>query len=173
MEALGWIYKKYRVRFVQRMMTKWSCSEEEALEVYHDTVIELDRQVAIGKLSQLWGGGLGGWIFRTGNNKWHEKLRGIKKRKEKEHEWSWLESETAARNDSPEMEEIFLEELSAGLERLDGRCQKLLRYYYLENQSLKSIWEQMQFPSYAAAKMALRRCRERLREMIFSLKKSE
>ena len=162
-EALGWIYERYRENFVKSMINRLKYSPQEAISLFHDVIVEFDRQVQQGRFTELKGAGLGGWFYQTGLNKAKEEER--RRKRELTHDLNHKEQDVST--DYIEKEEMFTR-LEKELSELDEDCQKLLKLYYLDQKPLDQIWQSLQFPSYNAAKTCLYRCREKLKKRIFT-----
>ncbi|MCB0653410.1 MAG: sigma-70 family RNA polymerase sigma factor [Saprospiraceae bacterium] len=164
MEALGWVYQRFRDGFVKRMIRKWNITYENAIDLFLEIVVLFEQKVRSGSFTEIRGGGIGGWIYRAGNNILNESKRHAKRTKlfdEIGEEIPYTEPDT-------EKEEL-LRLTEQGMRQIEEKCRNLLNDHYINGNSIEQLKEAWDFQSVAAAKQKLYRCREALKKAIFNI----
>jgi len=82
LNALGWIYRKYKQPTVSTLQRSFSragshqCSQADAEDVFQSVCLELHKKVADDKgLTEMYGGALAGWLYQTARNIWMAQVR--------------------------------------------------------------------------------------------------
>ena len=148
LNALGWIYKQHKQHVVRQLQRCFQgagvqrCSTTDAEDVFQSVCLELHKKVAQEKgLTELYGGGLGGWLFQTARNIWMAQVR--KSFKETQHftaflEQSNLKNENAPIEDLAYWHKLFFKTRSVVLKQTPG-FQAFLQSLGLNEKKLEGL----------------------------------
>ena len=169
-DALVEIYKLYRNDFINWSVKNYSCSEDEAKDVFQDTVIILYQNILNNKFKVI-NSELKTYLFAIGKFK----LLNLLKKSSKQVTLSYFElingiepNENAMyeKYDDDHLNEIVKMYLS---QQCDD-CRQVLEMYYFKGMDMKSIAEEMGYKNADVAKRKKYKCFKKLAEMIKDIK---
>lgn len=170
-KALEELYLVHRDAFVQWLRQKYNCSQEEALEVYQDTILAFYRNVLNGKVSQL-SSSLKTYLYAIGKNTLQAKRRKFRlETHEVEQETLQpLASEDVEKNNQRKERSRILLQL---LKQLGEPCLSLLKSHYLFDKSLKETAKELGYKSMDVVYTQKNRCLKRLKTLTKKLYKRD
>lgn len=157
--VMAHIYQQY-FRGVSRYVVENGGLEEDALDVFQDSVIALYLNVQNGKYEPRADSRLGTYLQAIGKNVWRAKSR-----KSRKLPIVALEPTRELPEADDEHDEALLDrvaDLQTAFAGLGEKCRRLLRLYYYEKLSLRRIAELMTFTE-KTAKNNKYRCMQTLR----------
>ncbi len=159
--ALTYVYHQHWP-MILRLIQLNSGTEEEAKDIYQDTIIHIYEKIKEGNFALTCQ--LKTYVYAVCRKKWLNRLRGN----------HFVRDSEDVLEDLPEIidEEAVLPEpaqLQNGIEQLGEPCRSLLVYFYYEKMSLEQIASHMQYASPNVAKQQKFRCIERLKKHFLSL----
>ena len=158
------IYLVHRDEFVQWARHQFQCDEEEALDVFQETVIALYENVMRGKLTELTSS-LKTYLFAIGKNKLLE-LKRYKSRFD-------LSAIPDVPDEEPQVpDENMMAAVRGSIELLSSPCRKLLVDYYYHNRTLQEMMTLHGYKNTDTVKSQKYRCLQKLRKIFESLKVS-
>ncbi len=154
------VYHRYKAEFITWMISKYSCQRQEALEIYHDSLLTMSDKAKDGKLDDL-KSSLKTYIYGVAKNKYKEYLRKNKK--------SLLLSEREVPDRRDEVvdlpEQATLDLVAECLESLGDPCKSILELYYFHEMSMQEIGDQMRYKNRNTVKNMKYKCLLRLKEL--------
>lgn len=156
-DALATIYKLYRAEFIQWMRASSSCDEEEAKDLYQQSIIILYENVVGGRLTEFTSS-IKTYLFGIGKNK----LREMDREKSKQRK---IKAEDLQQNDDASKENR-LQQVETCVERLGEPCRSLLIQYYYHKRSIDQLKELFNYRNIETAKNQKYKCLERLRKLV-------
>ena len=156
------IYKAYKIEFVAWITRNYSCSEEEAKDVYQFAILTFYDNISNGKLIEL-RSSVKTYLFAIGKNKILEQKKSAARYIDKD------ENEIV---DVPEMDnwdsdlrESSLNLVEHCLEKLGEPCKSMLQLYYYHGMSMDEIAEKMNYKNRSTTKNLKYKCINRLRKI--------
>ena len=153
--------------FVQQGMRKYSISEEDALEVYSDTILSAIEKISSGQFEGR--SSLKTYLFRIFHNKCVDHIRKLTTNKNKIHRSSMTPDLLSHLSDSAKsiiqqlVERSDLELLKARLAELGDNCRKMLALF-ADGYRDKEIAVDMEYKTPEVVKTSRLRCLEKLRQ---------
>jgi len=154
-EAVNLLYEEFRPSFVHWMVQKYDCTEEDAIDVFQDTIIVVYKNAQAGKLDKL-KSSLKTYIFGVGKNVLSTKLR--------RHKAKTFESPLAFM-ESPEMgaeEKMELMErkkmIANMLKKMQIPCQRILHLFFYRRYSVEAIQKTLNYKSREVVRTQKKRC---------------
>lgn len=157
------LYILYKTDFVIWLQNHSSCVEEEAVDVFQDSIIALVQNCKSGKIVHL-SSSLKTYIYAIG---WKIYLNHVRQNKVK-ISGEAVEGLKIVENlylDKVELEERQQIMLKA-LQELGPVCQKILHLFYYEGLSLKEIAKKMNYKNADVVKSQKSRCLQKLTTMM-------
>lgn len=161
--ALAYLYE-HTLKKVRRYVIQNNGTLEEASDIFQDAVIIFFNQVKQNKFNEQYG--IDGFIYSVSRNLWIDKVRKDKRLQNKD--LSLMESDVPdtfdllgdliTREKSSAMKQVF--------QKLDEKCQKILRFSIYEKLSMKEISEKMGYASENVAKTNNYRCKQYLQKLV-------
>lgn len=159
------LYIQYRKPFMQWLFKKFGCSQDDAADIFQETIITFYDNVVSGKLTKLTSA-VSTYVFSIGRNKAHEHLR-------REGKIPVSTDEQALRHlavsedtpDKAEKEKILLK-VEEALNQLGEPCKSLLERFYYYKMSVKEIVERMDYKNESSARTAKYKCLQRLKSIV-------
>lgn len=158
------LYREYRPDFIQEAFRKFSLDENDAAEIFQDSIMILYENISSGRLKQLVVP-LKNYLFGIGRNKMLE----TKRRKGKIV--SLIES-----NSSPLMEDgnkvedlmnMKLHTLKHVMIQIGDSCRKLLELFYFHRYNMEVIAEKLGHKNADTTKNLKYKCLQRLRTKFY------
>jgi len=161
--VLAYLYE-HTLKKVRRYVLQNNGSQEEASDIFQDAVVIFFNQVKQNKFNQQYG--IDGFIFSVSRNLWIDKVRRDKRFQNKD--LSLMESEFP--DSSDHLGDLITQEKSSAMrsvfEKLDEKCQKILRFSIFEKLSMKEIGEKMGYANENVAKTNNYRCKQYLQKLV-------
>lgn len=151
-------YKK-----VQHYILKNSGSVQQAKDIYQDAFITMWRNVSQNKFEPQNDSALSGYLYQIAKNKWLDYLRSSAYKKTTSFTGDY-KAESNDATDADDQTEKQLVAIKTALKHMGSRCQELLRLFYYEKKSLRSIASQLGLEENSA-RNAKYRCMEKLRTL--------
>lgn len=148
---------------VEQYVVANSGTVDEAKDIFQEAFIALWRNVQAGRFTEKTGSSLDAYLFQIARHKWLDHLRSARVKNSvplSENGDGW-----EAPEERPPEEEAYLAAVRVYFARLGENCQALLRRFYFQKESLRSIAASFNWTE-ATAKNNKYRCLQRLRDMI-------
>lgn len=155
---LNYLYDNY-FRLVKNHIVKNNGSEEDAYDVFQDTIVVLYQKIYENNLKLT--SDLRGYFFGIARNVWNNQLR----QKEKTEELSNTDYPEDTEEDVTDS--LFIRIMNRAFEKLKPECQEVLRLYY-DGVSFEEIAKRMNFKNETYARRKKYLCKETLVEIIKS-----
>lgn len=165
LESVYTLYKKEFVLYSKR----FSLSQEDALDVYQDTIIALYNNIMSGRLETL-SCSLKTYLFTIGKYQIYNRLK-IKTVLEDVSDYESLLQEE--NENTFLLQEDNITALQNAYKGLGGKCQEVLRLFYYQNYSLEEIKNYLDYTSKDVVKSQKSRCLKQLKEIILNRKDHE
>jgi RNA polymerase sigma factor (sigma-70 family) len=163
-KALKEIYDSCRHDVLRWLVRDFSCSNDEAMDVFQTSVVIMYDNVVSSKLSHL-SSDIKSYIKAIARNKALELIRSKSLEKKKGDAYKWIKY---AQNESNrEEQDIQLEWLSAALDELGDPCKGVLTAYYYENKNMDDITHKMGYKNADTTKNQKYKCLKRLQKLYF------
>src|SRR5699024_8955659 len=128
--------------------SRLSVSDEEAADIYQDSVIVLYENIVSGKLTSLTSS-LKTYLFAIGKYKIYNSLK-VKVITKDLADYEFLLKEESEEDFSLQEENII--KIQKAYKELGGRCQEVLKMFYYENRSIEEIKNRLEYASKDVAK---------------------
>lgn len=136
------IYTLYKADFMV-YASRFSVNDEDAVDIYQDSIIVLYENIVSGKLASLTSS-LKTYLFAIGKYKIYNSLK-IKVVKKDFADYEFLLKE----DDGEEflLLEENIEKVQKAYQELGGKCQEVLKLFYYENLSIEEIKNRLDYTS--------------------------
>lgn len=138
-----------------------SGSTDEAKDIYQEAFIAVWRNIQLGRFQLHNGSSLDGYLFQVAKHKWLDHLRATKRRQMV----ALTDSDGMHEKDMEAEETELLQHIKKNLLLLGSVCQDLLKRFYYNRQSMRTIAADMDWTE-ATARNNKYRCLQRLRELV-------
>jgi RNA polymerase sigma factor (sigma-70 family) len=156
--AIGILYQE-SFRKIRDFIRKNSGSQEDAEDIFQDTVLILYKQIKMGKFNQELE--LGGFLYTVARNLW------INKAKKDQHAVPLLEGfQHASREPLPLLSKEREDFIHYVFGRVGDRCKQLLTLTVYFDHTMKEVCDKMGFPNENAAKTQHYKCKQKLIELM-------
>ena len=159
--VLNQLYKEILPR-IKKLILKNSGSEEDAKDIFQDTVLIFYNQVKLNKFDES--KDIGGFMYSVARNLWINKAKVANRFVKMENELSGYSSEENV------LEDLIGKEKTQAIEEVMGgvgeECKKLLKYSIYDKLSMKEIAEKMGYTSEGVAKTYNYRCKQKLVSLV-------
>jgi RNA polymerase sigma factor (sigma-70 family) len=158
---------------IQSGMRKYSLAEEDALEVYSDTILSAIEKITGGLFEGR--SSLKTYVFRIFHNKCVDRIRKLTTNKNKIHRTTTLPEQLSNLSDSAKsiiqqlVDRCDIDRLKAKLNELGDNCRKLL-VLFADGYSDKEIAVVMEYKTAEVVKTSRLRCLDKLRQSYNLLK---
>lgn len=161
-EVLNTIYREYRSEFISWVVKQYSCSQDEAKDVYQTSVLILYENIVNKKLTHLTSS-VKTYLFSIGKNKIREFKKGQNRLISEPNE-----SMFQVTNDERDQQDMLEEQLKVAAESLDklgDPCRQMLKHFYYDKLSMEQIAEKLNYKNKETAKNLKHKCLKRLRKI--------
>jgi RNA polymerase sigma factor (sigma-70 family) len=155
------VYHDHRTEFIQWARHQYRIDEDDAIEIFQQTVIALYENITQGKLMELTSS-LKTYLFSIGKNKIME-LKRYQERQVKADGLDLPESET------PDQDHLH-QAVKKSLDQLGEPCRSLLIDFYYNGTSMLKLAEIYGYRNEDTAKSQKYRCLKSLREIFNGMK---
>jgi len=162
MGLLDEIYVENRGAFLNWIKQKFNLKEEDAADIYQDTLIAFYENIRQGKLKHL-SVNMQTYLFSIGKNlalKRHRSMRIIKK-----HENALIAEAEQVEDPFSEDGAERTQEVKSAFEKMDEPCHSILKQYYYYRKSMAEIAEVLDYKNADTVKSQKSRCMKHLKEM--------
>lgn len=159
------IYTQFKTEFLV-YSSRFSVSDEDALDIYQDSIIALYENILSGKLTSLTSS-LKTYLFAIGKYKIYNSLK-VKVVIEDIDDYEFLLEEES--DDEFLLREENVKKLQQAYQTLGGKCQKVVKLFYYENLTIEEIKDRLGYASKDVVKSQKSRCIKQIRELLLKLK---
>jgi len=153
------VYKIYREEFILWIMKSYKCSDDDAKDVYQQTIVALYENVVNEKI-QNFNSSIKTYLFAIGKNKLYAASRDKHKiQMEIDEEIELTADETNREEENTKK----LEGVEKGLDQLGNPCRKILELYYYHKKNMNEIAKVVGLKNSETAKNMKYKCLKRLR----------
>lgn len=160
------IYTQYKSDFLVYAL-RFSVSNEDAVDIYQDSVIVLYENILSGKLTDF-SSSVKTYLFAIGKYKIYNSLK-VKNTTENFEDYEFLLKDETEEILLPEEENI--EKIQNAFKQLGSKCREVLKLFYYENQSIEEIKDRLNYTSKDVVKSQKSRCIKQLKELMLKNKK--
>jgi len=166
-EYLKIIFEAHGAYCITNIQRKFKCPLEDAEDILVDAILNFRDKMLHNRINHITS--IRNYIYTTCVNMKREKNYYANRKKEKEHEVKlFLYDENDSANDSKEQ---LLKRSLESFKQLGEPCQKILRYFYIYNNSMEEIALKMNLANANSAKVTKARCYKKWLEIIKGNKK--
>lgn len=159
---LAMIYREYRSEFIAWITTNYSCSRDEARDVYQVSILTLHENILNNKLQQFQSS-IKTYLFAIGKNKFLE-FKKSDAQISRDTDIATIDLEEVSTWEYEE-KELKLQVTEKSLEKLGDPCKSLLELYYFHGMSMDKIAGRLSYKNRATAKNLKCKCLARLRKI--------
>jgi RNA polymerase sigma factor (sigma-70 family) len=159
--VLNNLYKEILPR-IKRMILKNSGTEDDAKDIFQDTVLIFYNQVKLNKFNEE--KDIGGFMYTVARNLWINKAKRDNKFVKINDTENWEGSEVNALGDLIDQEKA--KAIDEVMNQIGEDCKKLLKYSIYEKLSMKEIAKKMGYSSEGVAKTYNYRCKQKLVSLV-------
>lgn len=148
---------------VERYVMENTGTSNEAKDIFQEAFIALWRNIQLGRFQPEYEGSLDAYLFSIAKNKWLDHLRNVKRNQ--------TVSITIESNGIENIQELTEEEnrslknIKESLKLLGDICREVLKRFYYQRQSMRTIAEEMNWTE-ATARNNKYRCLQQLRKFV-------
>jgi RNA polymerase sigma factor (sigma-70 family) len=169
-KPLAEVYKTYRTEFVNWATSHFTCSRDEARDVYQAVIITLYDNIQSQRLVQL-SGSLKTYLFAIGKYKILE-LRRTDNKFDRHVEAEGMEI-TDVHDWEKEKKENDLKTVEQAMQQLGEPCKTILELYYLHGMGLDELAKHLNYKNSDTIKNIKCRCLIKLRQLMAESDKRE
>lgn len=164
-KAIETVYNRYKAEFIIYAL-RFSIYEEDALDIYQDSIIILYENIVSGKLSTLTSS-LKTYLFAIGKYKIYNTLK-LKINTTDYLEYEFLLGEET--QDDFTLQEENIEKIQIAYQELGEKCQQVLKLFYFENRDIEEIKNKLNYASKDVVKSQKSRCIKHLKTILLKIK---
>ncbi len=153
------VYKMYREEFILWIIKSCKCSDDDAKDVYQQTIVALYENIVNDKI-QNFNSSIKTYLFAIGKNKMYATSRDKHKIQMEIDEGFELTSDETNREEENTKK---LEGVEKGLDKLGDPCRKILELYYYHKKTMNEIAKVAGLKNSETAKNMKYKCLKRLR----------
>jgi len=161
--AFNAVYEK-GFRMVSSFIRKNGGTEDEALDIFQDTVIIFYKHLQENRFRKE--SSIATYLYSIARNLWYLQLR--KKNRIQYQEEVEDQEDLAVELDSEKISIVDM--IGELLEQLDAECKKTLKMFYFQKNSMSEIQNEFGLSSEQSAKTKKYRCMKKLEELFVSCK---
>ena len=164
-EAANLLYEEFRPSFVNWMLQKHDCSEEEAIDIFQDSIIALYKNAKAGKLDNL-KSQLKTYLFGIGKNIFLLRLR--KRQKQPTTSDAPLEfMESPDGGAESKLQSMDRKKMIAYLlKQMQLPCQRILHLFFYRRYSIEAIQKTLNYKSQEVVRTQKKRCIRALKKQM-------
>lgn len=170
-EAVNVLYEEFRPSFVNWIIQKHNCSEEEAIDIFQDSIIVLYKNAKAGKLQNI-KSQLKTYLFGIGKNLFLLRLR---KRKQTTSDVPLEFIESSEMGAEGNLQSIDRKKMIADLlKQMQHPCQRILYLFFYRQYSIESIQTNLNYKSPEVVRTQKKRCIKALqKQMLKEFKRAD
>ncbi len=157
------VYKTFRTEFLNWATAHYTCTREEARDIYQAVIITLYDNIQNRKLEQL-NGSIKTYLFAIGKYKILE-LRRAEKKFDLQTQVEELEL-TDVKDWEKEKKENDLYRVESAMQQMGEPCKTMLELYYLHGMSYEELAKHLNYKNSDTIKNLKCRCLTRLRQLV-------
>ncbi len=162
-EAANVLYEEYRPSFVNWMLQKHNCNEEEAIDIFQDSIIALYKNARAGKIDNL-KSQLKTYLFGIGRNIF---LLRIRKQKKTTSDESLKFMESSEIGAEKKLQSIDRKKMIAHLlKQMQHPCQRILYLFFYRQYSIEAIQKNLNYKSQEVVRTQKKRCIKALQKQM-------
>ena len=164
-ELLVKIYAEYKIEFLA-YTSRFSISDEDAVDIYQDSMIVLYENILSGKLSSLTSS-VKTYLFAIGKYKIYNTLK-VKVTPVDFEDYEFL----LAEEDKEELllREKNIEQLQKAYHELGNKCKEIIKLFYYENLTIEEIKNRLAYTSKDVVKTQKSRCIKQIKDILLGWK---
>lgn len=159
--ALEYLYKDILPR-VKKMILRNNGSEEEARDIFQDTVLVFYQQVKLNKFDET--KEVGGFMYAVARNLWISRVKKANRRV------AFYDTEALADACPDALDDLINDEkaqaINSVMDRIGEECKRLLKYTLHDRLSLREVAVKMGYSSNEVAKTYNYRCKQKLVNLV-------
>ncbi len=160
------IYEAYRGTFLDWACKYFSIKEEQAVDVFQDTIVEIYLNVLNGKLTSLTSS-FKTYFFSVGKNCLFHRMRKDNKFQLKDSVVDFYEEDEPVERDFEPFEENKKDVFEL-VNEMGEPCKSMLEKFYLHNMNMESIAKYIGYKNANVAKSKKKRCLDYLRKQLLN-----
>ncbi|MFK7906899.1 MAG: RNA polymerase sigma factor [Chitinophagales bacterium] len=162
-EAVNVLYEEFRPSFVNWMLRKYNCNEEEGIDVFQDSVMVLYKNAKAGKLDDL-RSQLKTYLFGIGRNVFLIRMR-RQKATTSDAPLEFMESsEIGAEGNLQSMDRKKM--IAELLKKMQHPCQRILYLFFYRQYSIEAIQKNLNYKSEEVVRTQKKRCIKALQKQM-------
>ena len=166
-ESLGLLVKECKEVCVNHLIRKTTCDIEAAEEIFTEAVLDFGEKVVAGKVKEI--NNLKGYMTGTCYNMWLSQYRNRHKNNVlvpdiETYFYDYMEPEKEVSLGN--FREQLFDVSEKAMKMLSESCQTVIRYFYLEERSMKDIAQLMGLASVEVARATKYKCFKKLRQHV-------
>ena len=162
-EILDEIYREHRKPFLAWIKKHFSINDEDATDLYQDTIISFYKAVRAGNLKQL-NVNLKTYLYGIGKNLAFKRYRKT---------LTFRKHEENIKSELPEVEDPFvsvsderIDLVIKAFESLDEPCYSILKLFYYQRLTMDEIAEVLNYKNRDTVKSQKSRCMKKIKEIV-------
>ncbi len=159
------IYTEYKTEFLAYAL-RFSVNEEDAVDIYQDSIVVLYENISSGKLTSLTSS-LKTYLFAIGKYKIYNCLK-VKPITEELTDCEFLLKDEG--NEEFLLREENIEKVQNAYKQLGDKCREILKLFYYENRTIEEIKHCLGYRSKDVVKSQKSRCIKQIKEILLKLK---
>ncbi|MFK7906289.1 MAG: RNA polymerase sigma factor [Chitinophagales bacterium] len=168
-KAVNMLYEEFRPVFVLWLLGKFKCEEEEAIDIFQDSIIIIYKNAHMGKLNKM-SSQLKTYLFAIGKNVF------LKRREKKK---TTVSDEPLKHIPSPEIDaekQLQLKDrkkmIAQLLKKMKDPCKTILYLFFYRRYSIEAIQKSMNYKSREVVRSQKVRCIKGLEKKVWQMVKS-
>jgi len=162
-KAVNMLYEEFRPSFVNWMLQKYNCNQEEAIDIFQDSIMVLYKNAKAGKMESL-RSQLKTYLFGIGKN-----IFLIKRRRQKattsDDSLKFMESpELGAEGNLQSMDRKKM--IAQLLKKMQHPCQRILYLFFYRQYSIEAIQKNLNYKSQEVVRTQKKRCIKALQKQM-------
>jgi len=157
------IYNLYRNEFLSWAVRNYSCSDEDAKEVFQQVMVIFYENIIVGKVTEITTQ-VKTYLFSIGKNKIQELLRMKTRRASYSHDDYLMNTEHFYGDEEDNYEET-VHKVNKRLEELGDPCKSILVQYYYHRRNMQEIAEKFNYKNSDTVKNLKYKCLQRLKKI--------
>lgn len=172
-DSLRFIFEEYGMYCIENVQKRTGCSEEDAHDVFMDSIIVFRDKVISGEISFLTS--IRNYLYTICVNAQMEKRRSELRKRGKMGDVTQFLYDDLVGDPFEEEVKVLIENHTLmqlcfkTLEKLGSNCKKILKLFYVHEVSIAEIAKRMSFANSNVAKSAKARCFKKWKDMIHDL----
>ncbi len=165
-KAIADLYRAYRDNFVQWMQETSNCDEQEALDIFQESVLAVYKNIVANKLTAF-NSSIKWYLFGVGKKIYvtHNRKRKVSiESREEVPDIGVVENTPSFRAQKVDTQEQLLTKM---LKQMKEPCYTILHLYYYEKQKVAYIAKKLGYKNSNVASIQKVRCIKALRKMFF------